>query len=93
LATASDYRNIASILARIHEHLPVRGLLTGVPFLVALSSVARVDDSTDPGSLGRVWAIREVISKTWLILGRTWDCSELIELAERVSVAPPPPLP
>jgi len=80
-------------LARIHEHLPVRGLLTGVPFLVALSSVARVDDSTDPGSLGRVMAIREVISKTWLILGRTWDCSELIELAERVSVAPPPPLP
>jgi hypothetical protein len=90
LATASDYRNIASILARIHEHLPVRGLLTGIPFLVMLSSVAHVDDSTDPGSLGRVWTIREVVSRTWLVLGRTWDCSELTELAERVRVAPPP---
>ena len=88
LATASDYRNIASILARIHEHLPVRGLLTGVPFLIVLSSVAQVDDSTDPGSLGRVWAIREAVSRTWLALGRTWECSELIKLAERVSVSP-----
>ena len=88
LATASDYRNIASILSRIHEHLPVRGLLTGVPFLIVLSSVAQVDDSTDPGSLGRVWAIREAISRTWLALGRTWECSELIELAERVSDSP-----
>lgn len=91
LATASDYRNIASILARIHEHLPIRGLLTGVPFLVALSSIAHVDDSTDPGSLGRVWAIREVISRTWLILGKTWDCSELTELAERALSSMPVP--
>ena len=87
LATASDYRHIASILARIYEHLPVRGLLTGVPFLVVLSSVAHVDNSTDPGSLGRIWTIREVISRTWLTLGKTWDCSELTELAEGVRVA------
>ncbi|KAN0131415.1 hypothetical protein V8E53_010792 [Lactarius tabidus] len=91
LATASDYRNIASILARIHEHLPVRGLLTGVPFLIVLSSVAHVDDSTDPGSLGRVWAIREVVSRTWLALGRLWECSELIELAERALSSMPVP--
>ena len=90
LATASDYRNIASILARIHEHLPVRGLLTGVPFLIVLSSVTHLDDSTDPGSLGRVWAIREAISRTWLTLGRTWDCIELTELAEKVRVAATP---
>ena len=86
LATASDYRNIASILSRIHEHLPVRGLLTGVPFLVALSSVTHMDGSTDSGSLGRVWMIREVVSRIWHILGRMWDCSELIELAEKVRV-------
>ncbi|KAH9049151.1 hypothetical protein EDB84DRAFT_1657862 [Lactarius hengduanensis] len=91
LATASDYRNIASILARIHEHLPIRGLLAGVPFLIALSSVAHVDDFTDPVSLGRVWAIREVISRTWLVLGRTWDCSELTELAERALSSMPAP--
>ncbi|KAF8272538.1 hypothetical protein EI94DRAFT_1796139 [Lactarius quietus] len=91
LATASDYRNIASILAKVHEHLPVRGLLTGVPFLIVLSSIAHVDDSTDPGSLGRVWAIREIISRTWLVLGRAWDCSELTELAERALSSMPVP--
>ncbi|KAH9006927.1 hypothetical protein EDB86DRAFT_3060946 [Lactarius hatsudake] len=91
LATASDYRNIASILARIHEHLPIRGLLAGIPFLIALSSVAHVDDSTDPVSLGRVWAIREVVSRTWLVLGRTWDCSELTELAENALSSMPAP--
>jgi protein EFR3 len=83
-ATASDYRNIASILIRIHEYLPIRGLLTGVPFLLALSSVAYVDEHTDRGLLGRIWAIREVISTAWLALGRTWDCREVVEMAEKV---------
>ncbi|KAI0307268.1 hypothetical protein B0F90DRAFT_1622573 [Multifurca ochricompacta] len=83
LATASDYRNIASVLAKIHEHLPVRGLLTGVPFLITLSSVVRVDDSVDDGSLRRACAIREVISRIWLVIGRIWDCRELVEMAEK----------
>jgi protein EFR3 len=83
-ATASDYRNIASILIRIHEYLPVRGLLTGVPFLLALTSVAHADEYTDRSLLGRILAIREVISRVWLVLGRTWDCRELVEMAEKV---------
>jgi len=84
LATASDYRNITSILTRVHEQLPVRGLLVGVPFLLALSSVMHVDDIKDKASLGRIWAMREVISRVWLVVGKTWDCRELIEMAERV---------
>jgi hypothetical protein len=86
LATASDYRNIASILTRIHEQLPLRGLLTGVPFLLALSSVTHVDDTADGASLGRIWAMREVVSKVWLIVGKTWDCGELVEMAEKVGI-------
>jgi protein EFR3 len=84
LATASDYRNITSILTRVHEQLPVRGLLTGVPFLLALSSVMHVDDIKDKASLGRILAIREVISRVWLVVGKTWDCRELVEMAEKV---------
>ena len=84
LATASDYRNITSILTRIHEQLPVRGLLIGVPFLLALSSVMHVDDISDSASLGRIWAIRELISMVWLIVGKIWDCKELVEMAKKV---------
>jgi hypothetical protein len=86
LATASDYRNIASILTRIHEQLPLRGLLTGVPFLLGLSSVTHVDDTADSASLGRIWAMREVVSKVWLIVGKTWDCGELVDMAEKVGI-------
>jgi hypothetical protein len=84
LATASDYHNIVSVLMRIHEQLPVRGLLTGVPFLLALSSVTHVDDTADSASLGRIWVMREVISRVWLTVGKTWDCGELVEMAEKV---------
>ena len=86
LATASDYRNIASVLTRIHEQLPLRGLLTGVPFLLAMSSAMHADDTADSASLGRIWAMREVVSKVWLVVGKTWDCGELVEMAEKVRV-------
>jgi hypothetical protein len=84
LATASDYRNIISVLTRIHGQLPVRGLLTGVPFLLAMSSVTHVDDTADSASLGRIWVMREIISRVWLTVGKMWDCGELVEMAEKV---------
>ena len=86
LATASDYRNIASILSRIHEKLPIHGLLTGVPFLLTLSSVMHVDDIdiTDRACMGRIWSMREMISRVWLIVGEAWNCSELVEMAQKV---------
>jgi hypothetical protein len=84
LATASDYRNIASILTRIHEKLPIHGLLTGVPFLLTLSSVMHVDDITDSACLGMIWTIREVVSRVWLIVGEAWHCKELVEMAKKV---------
>jgi hypothetical protein len=86
LATASDYRNIASILTRIHEKLPIHGLLTGVPFLLTLSSVMHVDDidTTDSVCLGKIWSMREMISRVWLIVGEAWSCSELVEMAQKV---------
>ena len=86
LATASDYRNIASILSRIHEKLPIHGLLTGVPFLLTLSLVMHVDDIdiTDRACMGRIWSMREMISRVWLIVGEAWNCSELVEMAQKV---------
>jgi len=83
LATTSDYRNIASVLITIHKQLPVRGLLTGVPFLIALSSVMHVDGTADSASLERIRVMREVISEVWLAVGETWDCGELVEMAKK----------
>lgn len=83
LATASDYRNIVSILTRVHERLPVHGLFTGIPFLLTLSSVIHTDDIADSACRGRIWMIREVVSRVWLTVGEAWHCRELVEMAEK----------
>jgi hypothetical protein len=85
LATASDYRNIVSILTRVHERLPVHGLFTGIPFLLTLSSAIHTDDIADSACRGRMWMIREVVSRVWLTVGEAWHCKELVEMAEKVS--------
>ena len=83
-ATASDYRNIVSILSRVHERLPVHGLFTGIPFLLTLSSAIYTDDIADSACRGRIWMIREVVSRVWLTVGEAWHCKELVEMAEKV---------
>ncbi|KAI0053018.1 hypothetical protein FA95DRAFT_1055084 [Auriscalpium vulgare] len=81
LATASDYRNITVALTTMHEHLPVRGLLAGVPFLLALEKFTEVDGVEDAGLHARMLIIREVVSRVWLVLGKVWDCVELVAIA------------
>jgi hypothetical protein len=83
-ASASDYAHILAILMTLHEQLPVRSLLTGVPMLLALSEAISVEDTTDPILLQRVGALQEVIARVWLTLGRTWDIPELSQLATKV---------
>ncbi|TFY83940.1 hypothetical protein EWM64_g59 [Hericium alpestre] len=82
IATTSDYRNILAILQTIHEHLPVRGLLTGVPFLLRLASMVR-NTSTHPDELARVLILREVIVRICLCIGKKWDCQDVVSLAEQ----------
>lgn len=83
-ASASDYRNITSLLTTMHDHLPVRGLLAGVPFLMTLDGVTRVEEVEDAELLGRIFAIRELIARVWLVLGRLWDAPELVAMASQV---------
>jgi len=87
LATASDYRNIVSILTRVHERLPVHGLFTGIPFLLTLSSANHTGDIADSACRGRIWMIREVVSRVWLTVGEAWHCKELVEMAEKVGAS------
>ncbi|KAI6034388.1 hypothetical protein BKA83DRAFT_89793 [Pisolithus microcarpus] len=78
LASPSDYALILHVLTAIHEEVPVRGLLTGFPMLVALEAAAQVEDGADAGTQQRAFALKEVLARLWLVIGRVWNCSELV---------------
>ncbi|KAF7793699.1 hypothetical protein EIP86_004815 [Pleurotus ostreatoroseus] len=82
-ATLSDYGNTAAILSAIHEHLPIRGLLTGVPMLLALEAATQGDLPDDPVNAEQVRAIRGLIVRTWGVIGRVWDSPEICQLVEK----------
>jgi hypothetical protein len=84
-ATATDYTHILVMLTAVHEQLPVRGLLTGVPMLLKLDGITNIDDAIDAATLQRLWAIKEVIARVWLVIGKVWACLALAELAEKVN--------
>jgi hypothetical protein len=84
-ATVSDYAHVLAAMNAIHEQLPVRGLLTGVPMLIALTNVIGHNTQADEGAKQRVTVVREVVARTWLTIGRVWAQSKLCELADQVS--------
>ncbi|KAL0949391.1 hypothetical protein HGRIS_009455 [Hohenbuehelia grisea] len=74
--TFSDYSNILLILITLHEQLPARALITGIPMLLALEEKTRADNSRH---INRV-----LIAKVWLTIAKVWDSPELSQLAEKV---------
>lgn len=87
-ATASDYAHILIMLTAVHEQLPVRGLLTGVPMLLALNGATRITDSIDTTTLLRLLTIKELIARVWLVVGKVWECTELIDITNKVCILP-----
>lgn len=83
-ACLADYTHILSILTTVHEQLPVRGLLTGIPVLLALDAATKTQDMDDAGTLQRIETMREVTARVWLSLGKVWNSTELVEIAEKV---------
>ncbi|PSS05382.1 hypothetical protein PHLCEN_2v3871 [Hermanssonia centrifuga] len=93
-ATLSDYGNILVVLQAVHEHLPIRGLLTGVPMLLALDAAIQGDAACESAGEQRVQAIREALARTWLVIGKVWDSPEVTQLVEKaLSSSPASPLP
>jgi hypothetical protein len=84
-ASLSDYALILYVLSAIHEEVPTRGLLVGLPMLMALHGSTEVEDGANEASKQRVKAIHELLARVWLVLGRVWECTELVDLAEKVS--------
>ncbi|EKM59162.1 uncharacterized protein PHACADRAFT_181156 [Phanerochaete carnosa HHB-10118-sp] len=83
-ATLSDYGNMLAILKAVQMNLPIRGLVTGVPMLLALDSALQGETSTDTASVQRVQAIRDVLAQTWLAIGKVWECPGVVEIAQNV---------
>lgn len=87
LASLSDHALILHVLTAVHEEVPVRGLLTGIPMLLSLDMASQIEDESDLSVRQRARALKEVITRVWLVIGQVWDCAELIQLAESVSAA------
>lgn len=85
-ATLSDYGNLLGVIQAVQEHIPVRGLLTGVPMLLALE---RAVESEGASSQHIFQAIKEVVLRAWITIGRVWQCPEVVEAAEKVSAHVP----
>lgn len=87
LASLSDHALILHILTAIHEEVPIRGLLTGIPMLLSLDMASQIDEDSDLSARQRAKAVKEVISRVWLVIGQVWECAELTKLAESVRAA------
>ncbi|KAG9317451.1 hypothetical protein JVU11DRAFT_1651 [Chiua virens] len=82
LASLSDHALILHVLTTIHEELPMRGLLTGVPMLLSLDAASQIKNESDLSARQRAHAVREVLARVWLVIGRVWECADLIKLAK-----------
>ncbi|KAJ6628774.1 hypothetical protein B0H10DRAFT_1989294 [Mycena sp. CBHHK59/15] len=82
-ASLSDYAHIFAILTTVHEQFPIRGLITGIPMLLALDSAASASETSEPASLCRIHAIKVVIARVWLVVGKIWECADLVNLANK----------
>ncbi|KAJ7180256.1 hypothetical protein C8R43DRAFT_972407 [Mycena crocata] len=89
-ASLSDYAHIHAILTTVHEQFPIRGLITGIPMLLALDRATLSSDTSEPGAVCRINAIKSVIARAWLVVGKIWECSDLVNLANKALASVPP---
>ncbi|KAJ7129516.1 hypothetical protein C8R44DRAFT_776974 [Mycena epipterygia] len=89
-ASLSDYAHILAILTTVHEQFPIRGLITGIPMLLALDKATNSSDTDEPGAVCRINAIKTLIARVWLVVGRVWECSDLVNLATKALTSIPP---
>ena len=82
-ASEQDYANLLKILTTVQVQLPIRGLLVGLPMILALDAVVKTLDC-DPAAIQQIIAIRTIIAHVWLTIGQIWTVHAVIALAERV---------
>ncbi|KAL4267891.1 EFR3 family protein [Pleurotus pulmonarius] len=91
-ASMSDYAHALKILTIIHQQHPARGLLIGVPMLLALDEATRVHDLSNDDVRMRVQIVRGLIARVLVTIGTVWSCSELVDIAQQALSSLPPAL-
>ncbi|KAF8812578.1 hypothetical protein BYT27DRAFT_7183025 [Phlegmacium glaucopus] len=81
-ASEQDYANLLKILTTVQVKLPIRGLLVGLPMILALDTVVKTLDC-DSAAIGQIIAIRIIIAHVWLTIGQVWTVHAVISLAEK----------
>jgi len=82
-ASEQDYANLLKILTTVQVKLPIRGLLVGLPMILALDTVVKTLDC-DSAAIEQIIAIRTIIAHVWLTIGQVWTVRAVIALAEKV---------
>jgi hypothetical protein len=82
-ASEEDYASIMKILNVIQAQFPMRGIITGVPMLIALDEASSPKEA-DSNLMQRVIAMKTIISHVWLTIAQVWKVSSLATLAEKV---------
>ncbi|KAJ7094623.1 hypothetical protein B0H15DRAFT_969617, partial [Mycena belliarum] len=89
-ASLSDYSHMLAILTSVHEQFPIRGLITGIPMLLALDRAVTSSDATEPGAASRISAVKIVIARVWLVIAKVWECTDLTNLVNKALASIPP---
>lgn len=85
-AEFSDFGNVLAVLTAVHTNLPVRSLLVGVPMLVALERATKASGESEPATAPIAYAIKELVAKTWLVIGKVWNCPPVADIAQNVCI-------
>ncbi|KAF7292357.1 Cellular morphogenesis-related protein [Mycena chlorophos] len=68
---------------------PVRGLITGVPMLLALDQFAAAANGDDAATVSRKNAIKIVVARTWSTIATVWGCADLTSIANKAIASIP----
>ena len=82
-ASEEDYANILKIMTTVHIHLPMHGLLTGVPMLLVLENASEMSQVGD-SLLQRIITVKTIIAHVWRVIAQVWKIPELVILGEQV---------
>lgn len=82
-ASFNDVQDTLKVLRTVQEQIPIRGLLTGVPMLLALQRAIKIPEENS-SLLRWVFAIDELLARVWLAIGTVWNVTEVVDMAEQV---------
>ncbi|KAJ3573353.1 hypothetical protein NP233_g2488 [Leucocoprinus birnbaumii] len=81
-ASFKDIQDALKVLQTVQEQVPTRGLLAGVPMLLALQRTLKSPEG-NPTLLKWMFALDELLARVWLSIGTVWNAHEVVQLAEQ----------